>query len=134
MGGGAAGIAMAIPVVSWLNALFLIVLAGAALAVHLHLAQNPNDRLTAQDAALCGGIAGVVATFVAMVVGFVTGFILGPLVGWIYTAMPLSLLKLVSWQYSWGFVGIPIRIILNGGMGALGGFLAMQMFFKDRLQ
>ncbi|MEO5728628.1 MAG: hypothetical protein ABI134_28975 [Byssovorax sp.] len=32
-----------------------------------------------------------------------------------------------------GILGIPVSIVMFSAMGALGGFLAMQLFWKDRL-
>jgi hypothetical protein len=133
IGGAIGGVASAIPLINWLNCCFcLLNMGGAVLAVHFYLKEFPNERLNNSDAALCGGMAGVVAGVIASVLGLLMNLLLGTFIASIYASLPPDLASKLAMQSSFGIIGIPVNAIIYGAFGALGGFLAMQLFFKER--
>jgi hypothetical protein len=133
IGGGVGGFVSALPILNILNCCFcLLNMGGAALAVSMYLKENPNERLNNQDAALCGGIAGAFAGLVASLLGLIMNLIAAPLLAAFYRSLPPDIASKIAMSSGWGIIGIPVNIALYGAFGALGGFLAMQLFFKDR--
>jgi hypothetical protein len=107
-------------------------MAGAVVAVSIYLKDNPAERLNNGDAAMCGGMAGGIAGVVAGILGLLFNLMLGTFVASIYASLPPDVASKLAMQGSWGILGIPVGAIIYGAFGALGGFLAMQLFFKDR--
>jgi Na+/proline symporter len=76
--------------------------------------------------ALAGLIAGIMGLVWAMVLGaLISGLILG--------SMPVSMGRLMIQMSEHGAAGLVTDPLLYGVFGALGGFLSMHLFFKDRL-
>jgi hypothetical protein len=133
IGGAAAGVASSIPLINWLNCCFcLLNMAGAAFALSLYLKENPTEKISTSDAALCGGMAGILAGTIAGIGQMVTRVVTASLLVQLLPTLPPDFYKSVGWQSSMGILGIPTSAILYGAFGALGGFLALTMFFQDR--
>ncbi|EYF07130.1 hypothetical protein [Chondromyces apiculatus] len=138
IGGGVGGVVSAIPLIGGLLVccFCLPTLGGAALAVSMHLKENPHERLNTTDAAMCGGLVGVVSGVLSAILQYIVGLIFGgaalAMLGGMTRSMPSFAANLAGGGLGL-FVSIPLSAILYGGMGALGGFLSMQLFFKDRL-
>lgn len=135
IGGAVGGVASSIPLINWLNCCFcLLNMAGAAFALSLYLKENPTARISTNDAAICGGMAGVFAGVIAGIGTLITRVVSASLLATLLPTLPPDFYKSVGWQSSMGFLGIPASAILYGAFGALGGFLALTIFFQDRAQ
>jgi len=135
IGGAAGGVASSIPLINWLNCCFcLLNMAGAAFALSLYLKDNPTERISASDAAICGGMAGVLAGTIAGIGQMVTRVVTASLLVQFLPTLPPDFYKSIGWQSSMGILGIPTSALIYGAFGALGGFLALTMFFQDRAQ
>ena len=136
IGGAIGGVLSAIPLLSTLNCCFCLlnhVGVGAGLA--LYLKANPNDRVSAEEAAGAGAISGVVAGFVAGVVGMVMSLMIGSLLSPVYRSFPRELRQMLTLRsMGGGVVGIPVNMVIYAAFGALGGFVLMQLVFKDRMK
>ena len=139
IGGGIAGFVSSIPLLgSLLVCCFCLpTLGGAALAISMHLKENPHERLGTNDAALCGGLVGVVSGVLAAILQYIFGLIFGgaafAMLGNMTGGVPPEFARAMAGGGLGLILQIPLGAILYGGMGALGGFLSMQLFFKDRL-
>lgn len=133
VGGAVGGVLSSIPFLNLLNACFcLLNMVGAVVAVSMHLKDHPDERLSNGEAALCGAIAGATAGFIASILGFVVSLAFGTLMSGLYANLPefagsmaVSGIGTLLWT--------PFAMIGYAAMGALGGFLGMQLLFKDRL-
>jgi len=137
-GGVVGGIVSVIPVIGQLLVccFCLPTLGGSALAVWMYLKDRPNERLTTSDAALCGSLAGVVAGVLGAILGYFVNLAFGALSATVLQDLYGTMPDFASQVAVGGFgllISIPLSAIVDGAMGALGGFLAMQLFFKDRL-
>jgi hypothetical protein len=133
LGGLIGGVLSSIPLLNLLNACFcLLIMVGAAAAVFFYLKDNPNERLGGGDAAMCGGIAGAVAGVIAGLLGMILSLTIGTALSGLTGRLPGA--SSLAFSGIAAVVAIPIYAIMYGGMGALGGFLSMQVFFKDRLE
>jgi len=133
IGGVAAGIASSIPLISWLNCCFcLLNMAGAAFALSMYLKDNPHERISSSDAAICGGMTGIIAGAVAGIGGLLTGVISGTLLVKLFPSLPPDVYRSLGWQTGMGVLGIPANALIYGMFGALGGFLSLTVFFQDR--
>lgn len=138
IGGAIGGILCSIPILDCLNWCFcLLNVAGAVIGVQMYLKENSQEQLSNGDAAACGAISGVVAGFVRGILGLIIGLTLGPMLFRFYQGMlPPEVLAQMSRQFGasigMSIVMIPLYAILYGAFGALGGVLAMSLFFKDR--
>jgi hypothetical protein len=134
IGGAVGGVLSSIPFLNLLNCCFcLLNLVGSTLAVALYLKESPNERLSSSDAALCGGIAGAVAGLVAGVLGLILSLAMGTMLASFYASLPPQVASNMTISGLSAIIQIPFYMIGYGGMGALGGFLSMQLLFKDRL-
>ena len=138
VGGAIGGILCSIPILDCLNYCFcLLNVAGAVIGVQMYLKENAQEQLNNGDAAACGAIAGVVAGFVRGILGLIIGLTLGPMLFRFYQGvLPPDVLAQMGRQFGaslgMSVVMIPLYAILYGGFGAIGGVLAMSLFFKDR--
>jgi hypothetical protein len=141
MGGGAAGIAMAIPLLGdLLRCCFCIgVMVGAAVSMKLWLDNHQAENLTPTDAAALGACSGAVTAAVSWVlsVPLRLGFGEG-LVSFYHSSSSLPDLVRTNLEalYAPGFgmivMSLPIHFALYAVMGAVGGFLALQLAFSSR--
>ena len=133
------GVLSAIPILHFLNCMFCILnVGGIVIALHLYLNANPEDKLTSGEAAGFGALAGVGAGIIASIIFIVTMWALGAKLAILMASIPGSarLGSITSAGLGAGIVrGIIrafFRIALFTGFGALGAFLAMKLFYKDR--
>jgi hypothetical protein len=135
VGGVIGGVLSSIPVLNVLNCCFcLLVVAGVATGISLHLSANPEDSLNAGESAAFGGISGAISGLVAGLLGtllsmLMSGFLLG-----MSKDLPPELGKQIAMQGGMGLLAIPVYAVIFGVFGALGGFLTMQVAFKHRLR
>lgn len=111
-------------------------MAGAAVGISIYLKENPSEKLNAGDAAICGGMAGSIAGFATSILNMISSLLIETLAASLYTSVYSGLPPFFSTlmrETGSGILSIPVNIIIYGAFGALGGFLAMQLFFKDRL-
>lgn len=139
IGGAIGGVASSLPVLNLLNCCFcLLNMAGAAAAVGMYLKDNPSERITSGDAAMCGGFAGMIAGVVVGILGVVMQVVAGSalmaLYGHLATVLPPDVIAKMTMQAGWSIAYIPLYVILYGLFGALGGFLSLNLFFKDRIE
>lgn len=137
IGGAIGGVASSLPILNLLNCCFcLLNMGGAAMAVGIHLKDNPAERLDNGDAALCGGFAGMMAGVVVGVLGFLMQLVMGSALAAVYSSLasilPPDVISKMMMQTGTSILYIPIYVLLYGAFGALGGFLSMHLFFKDR--
>lgn len=136
LGGLIGGLLSAVPLLNLLNCCFcLLNMVGAAAGLSFYLKENPQDLVSSGEAALCGSISGAVAGLIAGVLGLITSFALASLLMPFYSGMglPPDVIASMAPAGARAIFQIPINVISYGGFGALGGFLSMQLFFKDRL-
>jgi hypothetical protein len=111
-------------------------LAGAALAVAMYLKERPNERMSASDGAICGGIVGVISGVLAAILGWIVALVFGAMnmafLGSVMRNVP-NFMSGLAFGGMGLFFAIPFNGVVYGGMGALGGFLALQLFYKNRL-
>ena len=124
----------AIPLLNMLNCCFcLLNLVGVGIGIGMHLKSNPTDKLNAGEAAAAGAISGAVAGLIASIASVIVNLILGSILWRMYSSFPRELRDAMRASAGGGVLGIPVSIMMFAAMGALGGFLAMQLFWKDRL-
>src|SRR5690606_1059054 len=132
LGGLIGGVLSSIPALNMLNLCFcLLVLVGAAASVPFYLKDHPNERLSGGDAAPRGGIAGAVAALIASILRAVLSFAMGAALAGLTRSVPG--MGSLAFSGVTTFLMIPVYALVYGGMGALGGYASMQIFFKDRL-
>jgi hypothetical protein len=136
IGGVIGGVLSAVPLVNMLNCCFcLLNMGGAAIGLSMYLKEHPNEKISNGDAAMSGALSGVVAGLIAGVLGFVMSMVVVGAMKEFYTQLPPELRKpAMALAGSAGVARIFVTPIFYGAFGALGGFLSMQMFFKDRLK
>ncbi|AKT43868.1 uncharacterized protein CMC5_081050 [Chondromyces crocatus] len=138
MGGVAGGVLSATPFVGgFLVCCFCLpTLAAAALALYLYFKERPHERITPADAALCGGMTGAVSGAVSSLLGYLVSLVFGATSLAMLGGLSRDIPDLAGAMASGGlmiFISLPISAIVYGLMGALGGFLSLQLFYKDRL-
>jgi hypothetical protein len=141
IGGGAAGVLLAVPFVGDVLrcALCLGVLAGAALSMKLWLDTHLAENLTSMEAATLGALSGAVSAAVAWVVSVPVRIAAGQWLGDFYMdreMLPTSLKYLMRALYTSDFGDLLVTLFFQGlvyaAMGALGGFLTLQYLFVNR--
>lgn len=137
IGGAIGGVASSLPILNLFNCCFcLLNMGGAAMAVGIYLKDSPSERIGNGDAALCGGFAGMTAGVVVGILGvlmqFVAGSAMVALYGHLASILPPDILSKMTMQMGMSFAYLPLYVILYGAFGALGGFLSLHLFFKDR--
>jgi hypothetical protein len=133
LGGAVGGVLSAIPLVNALNCCFCLWnLVGVFLGLSMYFKENPQERITNTDAAIAGAMSGVVAGFLAAVLGLVINLILGSILASMYSNLPHEMRRILAQSAAGGAFSIVLSPLFYGGWGALGGFLAMELFHKDR--
>lgn len=133
------GVLSSIPLLSCLNLFFcLLNMAGIALALMMYFKANPDDRLTNGEAALFGTIAGAGAGLIAGLLGLLMNLLfasaMAGLLASLEDKLPPQFAQQMAMQGTMSVIMIPVQIILFAGFGALGGFLSLTLFFKDKLR
>jgi hypothetical protein len=124
-----------IPLLNFLNCCFcLLNMAGAAIGISMYLKANPNEKISNGDAAMSGAISGALAGLISGIFGFIVSLALGSVLVGLYRNVSPELAKAFAQMGSRGVASIVVNPFLYAGFGALGGFLSMQFFFKDRLK
>lgn len=132
IGGAIAGVASAIPLLNALNLCFCALVAlGSILGVNMYLKDHPGEMLSDSDGATLGGMAGVVAGGISGILNTILGLALASVLAGVYASVP-GAAGMIGGSIVGAIVRIPIAMVIMGGMGALYGFLSMQLFFKDR--
>jgi hypothetical protein len=135
IGGAIGGVISGIPVLGALNCCFcLLNIAGVGIGLSMFLKANPQDKVSGGEAAGAGAISGAVAGFIASIMTLITNLALGPIMASFYRTLPPDLRRAMVQSAASGIIGIPINLVMFTAFGALGGFLLMQIFWKDRLQ
>lgn len=139
IGAVAGGVSSAIPILGCLN-LFccLLNIAGVALALHLYLKKAPQDTISNGEAAgfgaLSGAGAGIIYGLLNLVIGAAS---MRAMMAFLERVNPEAAQQFAPMMVQSGVQQI-IGIVFNFGVftafGALGGVLAMQLFFKARLR
>jgi hypothetical protein len=123
-----------IPLVKVLNCCFcLLNLVGVGIGIGMHLKQNPTDKLNAGEAAAAGAISGALAGLISSIASLIMNLIVGSMMYRMYSSFPREMRDAMGMMMGGGILGIPLGIMMYAAIGALGGFLAMQLFWKDRL-
>jgi hypothetical protein len=141
IGGGAAGVAMAIPVLGDLLRCCLCVgvMLGAGISMRLWLESHQAENLTATEAATLGACSGAVTAAVSWTLSVPVRLGFGDGLTAFYhssTALPDLVRTNLEALYAPGLgmivMSLPIHFALYALMGAVGGFLALQMAFASR--
>jgi hypothetical protein len=134
IGGAVGGVLSAIPLFNVLNCCFcLLNLVGVGVGLGMFLRSNPNEKVSSADAAAAGAISGAVAGVISSILGMITNLILGSVLAGMYSSLPREMRQMMMQRAAGGILAIPISVMIFTAFGALGGFLAMQLFWKDRL-
>ncbi len=134
IGGVIGGVLSSIPLLSLLNCCFcLLNMAGAAIGISMYLSAHPGEKISSGDAAISGTVSGAVTGVVYAVSTVIMNMAIGSMLANVYASMPpqvrANFIRMTAGGF-FSFGAVPIY----AGFGALGGFLAMQLFFKDRLK
>jgi hypothetical protein len=141
IGGAAAGVAIAIPVIGdLLRCCFCIgVMAGAAVSMKLWLDSHRAENLTPIEAATLGACSGAVTAAVSWALSLPIRLGFGEALSTFYdssTALPELLRTNLEALYTPSgamiVMSLPLQLGLYGVMGAVGGFLALQLVFGSR--
>jgi uncharacterized membrane protein len=138
IGGAIAGVLSAIPLISALNCCFcLLVQGGAIIGVQMYLKEWSQDRLSGGEAATSGAISGVVSGVIAGILGIIVNLIFGTAnFAMVARQLPPDVARNLGPMLAGGIVGgivmLFVGTIIHAGFGALGGFLGLTLFFKDR--
>jgi hypothetical protein len=137
IGGAIGGVLSSIPLVSALNCCFcLLYMAGAVIGIQLYLKENPQEMLSNGDAATSGAISGAITGVIAGVLGILVNLIFGGAgsMAALAKSLPPDVVKNFGWALAGGasIIGVIFGVIIYTGFGALGGFLGIALFFKDR--
>jgi hypothetical protein len=132
------GVASTVPFLNFLNCLFCIVnIAGIVLALWMYLKAFPEDRLTTTESIVFGAIAGAGAGLIAGIGGILVGMVTGPAIAAMFANMPnggqLAPFFANTTIGCMSFLMIPVNMAVFAAFGLLGTFLAMKLFFKDRI-
>ena len=133
------GVLSSIPLLSCLNLFFcLLNIAGIALAMMLYFKANPADKISNGEAALFGTVAGAGAGLIAGLLGLLLSFLLAgvmtKLTATFASHFPPQFAQQMATQGAMSIIMIPVQVLLFAGFGALGGFLSLTLFFKDKLR
>lgn len=129
------GLFSSIPLLNCLNLLFcLLNIAGIALALHLYLKSAPGDTVSNGEAAIFGTISGAGAGLIAGLLGLALNAVMMKALAPFLKELGPQVEQQIAAQGAMGLIMVPVNVLLFAGFGALGGFLAMQVFFKARLR
>jgi hypothetical protein len=141
IGGGAAGVILAIPILGdVLRCVFCVgVMAGAAGSMKFWLDSHQAEDLTPADAATlgaCSGAAsGVLAWFVSLPIRLVFGEGLNTFyegLSFVPDVAKQNLRALYAPDTALVVASLPMQVVVYGLVGAVGGFVALQFLFKTR--
>ena len=141
IGGSVAGVAIAIPVIGdLLRCCFCIgVMVGAAASMKLWLDSHQAENLTPVEAATLGACSGAVTATVSWVLSLPVRVAFGEGLSTFYhssTALPDLLRTNLEALYAPGammiVMSLPLQLGLYALMGAVGGFVALQLTFASR--
>jgi hypothetical protein len=133
IGGAVGGVVASIPVLNLLTCCFCLPnLLGVFLGLSLYFRENPEERIPTSDAAISGAMSGLLCGVLAAVLGLIINVVLGSLMATLFNHVPPELRRAMAQSAAGGVFGIFIYPLIYGGWGALGGFLAMELFHKDR--
>jgi hypothetical protein len=141
IGGGIAGVLIAIPVLGDLLrcALCIGVIAGSAASMKLWLDSHLAENLSPVEASYLGALSGVTTAAVAWIIALPIRLAFGQALGDFYLdrgALPDRAKDMLRSLYTGDFgdiiLSLPFQVIVYGAMGALGGFLAIQYAFPAR--
>ncbi len=129
------GLLSAIPILSCLNCLFcLLNIAGIVIALSMYLKANPQDTISNAEAAGFGAIAGAGAGLIASLLGFLVNMLIGGLMASLMANIPGVGRNMMASTAALGVLFIPINVILYAAFGALGSFVGLQLFFKNKIR
>jgi len=139
------GALSAIPILNYLNCLFcLLNMAGVVFALWLYLNANPKDMVTNGESVKFGAFAGAGAGLIIGLISALMIAVLGGLGGLSALVDSMggaqtgeAIAELAGLGLGVGcviFLIVPALIILYSAFGALGAFLGMQFFFKNRIR
>jgi hypothetical protein len=140
IGGGAAGVVLAVPVLGdLLRCLFCVgVMAGAAASMKLWLDSHQAEDLTPVDAATLGACSGAASGGAAWVVSLPIRMVFGDSLSSFYETSFLpgivkqNLRALYTPDAGMVVMSLPLQVMIYGITGAIGGFLALQFLFAAR--
>lgn len=128
------GVLSGIPILNCLNCLFcLLNIAGIVIALSMYLKEHPQDMISGAEAAGFGAAAGAGAGLISSILGLVANMFLGTFIASLMSNIPGADRNMMASTAVGAFM-IPVNIILFAAFGALGGFLGMQLFFKNNLR
>lgn len=128
------GIPSGIPILNCLNCLFcLINMAGVVLALSMYLKANPDELLTPADSALFGLAAGAGAGLISSIMGIAFTALFSSLIASLMTHLPEAS-RSMAFSSAGSLMMLPVNMVLYAAFGALGAFLGMQFFFKNRIR
>ncbi len=125
----------AVPLVQALNCCFCMLnLVGAGIGLSMYFKDHPGEKISNGDAAGSGAISGAMAGLIAGIVGLIKSlFVSQAAIHDAVRQLPPDLRPMVMWIAAGGGVlGLIIGPLIYGAFGALGGYLSMLLFFKDR--
>lgn len=135
MGALISGILSGIPILNCLNCLFcLINMAGVVLALSMYLKANPDELLTPADSALFGLAAGAGAGLISSIMGMAFTALFSSLIASLMTHLPEASRQMMASSSGGNVMMIPVNMVIFAAFGALGAFLGMQFFFKNRIR
>jgi hypothetical protein len=100
----------------------------------MYLKANPQDMISNGEGAAFGAAAGAGAGLISGILGFVTRMLLGTALASLMANMPGAGRNMMASGAAMGIMAIPVYVVLYAAFGALGGFLGMQLFFKNNLR
>lgn len=134
IGGVIGGVLSGVPIVGALNCCFcLLNMGGAAIGISMYLKEHTGENITNGEAAISGTISGAVTGVLAAIIGIIVNLAIGSLMAGLLHNMPREARQLMI-QLTAGGVAAFFMTPIYAAFGALGGFLSMQLFFKDRLK
>jgi hypothetical protein len=135
LGGVFGGVLSAIPILNCLNCLFcLLNIGGIVIALSMYVKENPQDMISTAEAAGFGAVAGAGAGLIASLLGLLVNMLLGGLIASLMANIPGAGRNMMASTAAMGVLFIPVNIVLYAAFGALGGFLGMQLFFKNNIR
>lgn len=141
IGGGIAGVLLAIPVLGdFLRCVLCVgVMAGAAGSMKFWLDSHRAEDLTPVDAATLGACSGAASGAAAWLVSLPIRLVFGDGLNTFYEGSTLlpdvakqNLRALYAPETSMIVMSLPLQVMVYSLMGAVGGFLAIQFLFKTR--
>ncbi len=137
IGGAIGGVLSSIPVLNWLNCCFcLLVMGGSIIGIQLYLKENPQEMLSNGDAATSGAMSGAVTGLIYGILSLLISLIFGGAANMaqVMRQLPPDMQRSVGPLLAGGagILSILFSVVVYTAFGALGGFLGIALFFKDR--